>query len=140
MMIPQYIKFINKINTNWTCNNIECSFLYINIHEPLNIRADLLAFLRSLTNSADCWWRISEFRDSFSRAITSSCTLDFSFLSLCNASCRSRDHPSGKSCDFLSSNGLVSEVWCSASFIKGMKYIIDSSFYRIHTHLKISYT
>lgn len=80
------------------------------------IDPDLLAFLRSLTNSADCWCRISEFRDSFSNATTSSWTRDLSFLSLCKASERSRLDPSGRSCDILLANA-VSEPCCSASYI-----------------------
>lgn len=42
----------------------------------------LLALFKSLTNSADCWCRISLLFVSLSKALTSSCTLAFSFFSL----------------------------------------------------------
>ena len=61
----------------------------------------LLALFRSLTNSADCWCRISEFRESFSSAMTSSWTRDFSFFSLFSALARSTAM-SAVSCDLSS--------------------------------------
>ena len=59
----------------------------------------LFALFKSFTNSADCWWRISEFRDNFSKALTSSETWFFNFFSRRKESVNSFI-TSGRSCDW----------------------------------------
>ena len=56
---------------------------------PIIVHTRLFARLRSLTRSADCWWRNSEFLPTFSNVVTSSCRRSFNLASRRRASASS---------------------------------------------------